>query len=93
MTTTTRAAANRPMSMVAPSLGCVLISGCVLLVVITVTRASQASVKGRHCTPTSIEWVKEDSWIQLEISLSNVVQLYVYTEPAPRLNWRSVASV
>ncbi len=64
------------------------------LVAITwLTRTAQASVKGRHFTPTSIEWVQEDSWIQLEISLSIVRQLYVYTEPAPPMNWCSVASV
>ena len=67
------------LSVVAPSLGC---EGTELV-----------SVKGRHFTLTSIEWAQDDSWIQLEISLSIVVQLYVYTEPAPPLNWCSVASV
>ncbi len=84
------------LSVVAPSLGCeisVLIGGCLLLVVISVTGTAQASVKGRHLTPTSIECAQEDSWIQLEMSLSVVGQLCVYTEPAPPLNWCSVASV
>ncbi len=80
MTTTTRAAANRPMS--APNVP-----------LVALTRITQASVKGRHLTPTSIEWAQENSWIQLEMSLSIVVQLCVYTEPAPPLNWCSVASV
>ncbi len=63
------------------------------MVITWLTGTAQASVKGRHFTLASIEWAQEDSWIQLEISLSIVGQLYVYTEPAPPLNWCSVASV
>ncbi len=82
MTTTTRAAANRPI--IAPDVPQVAITW--------LTGTALASVKARHFIPT-LEWAQEDSWIQLEIFLSIVVQLYVYTEPAPPLNWWSVASV
>ncbi len=64
--------------------------GVSTLVITSLTGTAQASVKGRHLTPTSIEWAQEDSWIQLELSLR---QLNGYTEPAPPLNWCSVASV
>ena len=67
--------------------------GVSTVAITSLTGTAQASVKGRHLTPTSIEWAQEDSWIQLEMSLSIVGQLSVYTEPVPPLNWCSVASI
>ena len=86
------------LSVVVPLFGCevsVIVVGCLLVVVISVTGTAQASVKEKHFTPTSIEWAQDDSWIywiQLEMSLSDVRQLYVYTKPAPSLNRCSLAS-
>ncbi len=118
MTTTTRAAANRPMSapnvplvlmtvlwkillsVVAPSLVCevsVLIGGCLLLVVIFVTGITPlVSVKGRHLTPTSIEWAQDDCVImrlQSLVSVSVVWQVTLYTGPAPSPKEWAVASI